>query len=346
MRTGYIISGVAHGVLFLWLLFGELFLPSRDEPMLSVAQVSLVSSQEFAALSSPAPQVSPSPPARPEPVAQPQPEPTPEPAPQPEPEPQPEPQPAPEPTPEPIPEPTPEPTPEVTPPPADRVTNEVVEAPDPALPTGPEAVPDATPSEVPSETPVVEQPPQAPEASTTQIVTEADKPADAAPSTSIRPRTRPTPPPPTETATATPTPEPAANPDAAINDAVDNALADILNDSAPAIAPTPSGPPLTRGEKDGLRVAVSQCWNLGSSSTDALRTTVTVLVDMAETGRPQNITLKSSDGPTDSATRIAFEAAKRAVIRCGSRGYPLPVDKYGQWRQIEMTFDPTNMRIR
>ena len=43
--------------------------------------------------------------------------------------------------------------------------------------------------------------------------------------------------------------------------------------SAPA---APAGPPLTFGQREGLRVAVSQCWNVGSLSTEALRTIVTI----------------------------------------------------------------------
>ncbi|MGR3684765.1 MAG: energy transducer TonB, partial [Paracoccaceae bacterium] len=45
-----------------------------------------------------------------------------------------------------------------------------------------------------------------------------------------------------------------------------------------------------------------------------------------------------------AAARQAFEAAKRAIIRCGSRGYDLPQEKYSQWQDIEMTFDPMRSR--
>lgn len=46
-----------------------------------------------------------------------------------------------------------------------------------------------------------------------------------------------------------------------------------------------------------------------------------------------------------SATQ-AFEAARRAILRCGATGYDLPAEKYGQWRDIEMTFNPEKMRIK
>jgi len=296
MRTGYIISGIGHGVLMLWILFGGLFLRGPEEPPLRVSDVSLISGAEFAALTEAA--AAPPPPT--EPVPSP-PETSPAPPPRPEP-PAPEP-PAPEPEPEPMPEP---PAPEVTPPPADRVANEVIEAPEEPLPEGPALVEESTPEEVP-------------------------------------------PAPPTETADApdpAPTPDPAPAPadNAAIDSAVNDALADALGEAASA--PGPSGPPLTSGERDGLRVAVSRCWNLGSASTDALNTTVVVLVQMARDGRPEGIEMVSSNGPNQEATRIAFEAARRAIIRCGTSGFGLPAEKYDQWREIEMTFDPGNMRIR
>jgi len=346
MRTGYIISGIGHGLLMLWILFGGLFLRGPEEPPLRVSDVSLISGAEFAALTEAA--AAPPPPT--EPVPSP-PETSPAPPPRPEP-PAPEP-PAPEPEPEPMPEP---PAPEVTPPPADRVANEVIEAPEEPLPEGPALVEESTPEEVAEpDQPVEDLPAQAPVATTTQIVTEADRP-ETAPTSSPRPPRRPDrpappvpPAPPTETADApdpAPTPDPAPAPadNAAIDSAVNDALADALGEAASA--PGPSGPPLTSGERDGLRVAVSRCWNLGSASTDALNTTVVVLVQMARDGRPEGIEMVSSNGPNQEATRIAFEAARRAIIRCGTSGFGLPAEKYDQWREIEMTFDPGNMRIR
>ena len=69
---------------------------------------------------------------------------------------------------------------------------------------------------------------------------------------------------------------------------------------------------------------------------------------MAETGVPDtgSIRLVSSTGGSDASTRQAFEAARRAIIRCGTRGFPLPVEKYDSWRDIEMTFNPEGMQFR
>ncbi|MEM1088626.1 MAG: energy transducer TonB [Pseudomonadota bacterium] len=176
------------------------------------------------------------------------------------------------------------------------------------------------------------------EAASERIVTEAD---DAAPARSLRPQARPTNRPrPSDAQTA----EPAQSD----NDAVEDAIAAALGGTDETGQSAPSGPPLTSGEKDALRVAVQECWNVGSLSTDALNTTVIVAVSMSEDGRPNSgsIRMLSASGGSGAAASQAFEAARRAIIRCGANGFPLPVEKYDQWRDIEITFNPENMRIR
>ena len=42
----------------------------------------------------------------------------------------------------------------------------------------------------------------------------------------------------------------------------------------------------------------------------------------------------------------AYEAARRAIIRCGAKGFDLPREKYDHWRDIKMTFNPEKMRIK
>ena len=93
---------------------------------------------------------------------------------------------------------------------------------------------------------------------------------------------------------------------------------------------------------------MSSCWNVGSLSTEALRTTVVVAVTMAQDGRPDtnSIRMLSSSGGDGASARQAFEAARRAIIRCAGDGYDLPAEKYSHWREIEMTFNPAQMRLR
>ena len=202
------------------------------------------------------------------------------------------------------------------------------------------------------------------------IETEASQDAGGAAAPSLapegapRPPSRPNRPAPVEqprpvqqaAAPSTPT-EPAPAEEPATEATTDDFMADAIASAvAEAAAPepqagqgsAPSGPPLTAGEKDGLRIAVQQCWNVGALSSDALNTTVTVYVAMQENGQPESgsIRMLGYEGGTEAAAQQAFETARRAIIRCGSRGYDLPPEKYSQWREIEMIFNPDNMRIR
>ena len=98
---------------------------------------------------------------------------------------------------------------------------------------------------------------------------------------------------------------------------------------------------------DALRMAVQQCWSVGSLSSVALETTVVVAVSLSQDGRPVTSSIRQigSEGGTAASVKQAFETARRAIIRCGARGFQLPSDKYDQWKDIEMIFNPVKMRI-
>lgn len=236
----------------------------------------------------------------------------------------------------------PEVSPRPQPRPAPRVAPEAVAPPEPDVKIDDVANPEVAPDQGAE---VVEKPAEAtaPEEAATEIVTEAEKLEQAAPSVSMRPKARPE----RATEVAQEAPKPAAETPEADKAAVNDALAAALGGGETS-RDRPSGPPLTSGEKDALRVAVQQCWNVGSLSSDALRTTVVVAVSMGEDGKPNSgsIRMLSASGGGDTAAKQAFEAARRAIIRCGARGFNLPVEKYDSWRDIEMTFNPERMRIK
>lgn len=363
---GWYISGIGHVALVLFLLFGGLFVGDRIPEPISVSEVSVISEEEFAALAPPggAPETQTDVPEVAAPVAEDAPEPPqadaapslPEPAPVEAPE-------APD-TPDiEVPEPVvpdavivdtapPVPAPpseqdgttlerDAVAAPAPRVAPVPQVAPPPDAEVAPETVEDTAPDPLsPPEVQPEPEEPAAPEEASDRIVTEAEEEKTYAPASSRRPRSRP--PKPVRTAEPTPEPEqPATN-------STDDAVAAAMAEDRPSDAPVRSGPPLTGGEKDALRVAVSSCWNVGSLSTDALGTTVIVGVEMEQNGTPVtgSIRMVSFSGGSEAAARQAFEAARRAIIRCGARGFPLPVEKYAEWRDIEMTFNPEGMQFR
>jgi hypothetical protein len=100
--------------------------------------------------------------------------------------------------------------------------------------------------------------------------------------------------------------------------------------------------------RDGFRVAVQACWNVGALSTEALNTTVVVAFDMSRDARPDAATMRMIEfsGGSETAANQAYEAARRAIIRCGANGYGLPEESYGRWQQVELVFNPDGMRLR
>lgn len=96
------------------------------------------------------------------------------------------------------------------------------------------------------------------------------------------------------------------------------------------------------GAAQPLREAIQSCW-LPPQEGAAAQATVVVGIEMRPDRTPKSTRLIASDAPTKAATDEAYQAARRAIIRCGQEGFPLPVDEYEQWREIEITFEPMQM---
>lgn len=361
-KIGRIVSGVGHTGVIGWILLGGLFTP-RPDPV-EVREAAVISGEEFAALVEAsrqpvvvaqepvpaAPEVTPDAPEVDVAVEEPPAAPIPEVA-----------EPAAEPVEEIAPE-ISEAAPELPEPPAEVTVEEAPEAetpverpaeviaPEPAPRPEPEVVEDTTPQEAvtPEETgETVEQPQQAaqvPEA-TDRIVTEAAEAPASSPDASLRPPARrPSAPRPVEAAEVPVTPAP-AQPESVVDDAAVQAALEAALSSATETVPT--GPPMSSGEKDALRIAVQACWNVDPGARWA-QTTVTVAMNMTQDGKVVGSSLRmiASEGGDASTVDAAFGAARRAILLCQKDGYPLPPEKFGQWQEIEITFNPERMRIR
>ena len=240
-----------------------------------------------------------------------------------------------------------------TPRPVPRIAPEAVINPERTPDIADQVIPDVSPDATQTATPVPDDPAAAPQEAVTEIVTEAETPSGM--STSPRPKSRPQA---IVTQAAAQKAQAAAQADSqavAQSDAAARAAADaasaLVAESAsntPAAPRRPTGPPMSAGEKDALRVAVQQCWNTGSMSTEAQRTKVTVGVSMNQDGTPivGSIKLLGSSGGTAASAEQAFQTARRAIIICGKRGFNLPVEKFDEWREIEIGFDPEKMRFK
>ncbi len=338
MRTGAIISATLHSGLVLFLMFGDTYRERQDDTEFVAANVSLISLEELAAL-----QLPPDLPDEPELVA-----PVPEPAVQEEQESE-----------APPPDIAAETEPETDDGTGEREAVAVVEelAPDapeePARQAAPVVAPEAAPesdarsaeiereavaAEPEVEEQVIEdaQTETAPEHAATETVTEADQTTGFALDVE-RPRRRPK--------------VQAASPDADdwsdIEDLIAQAQEVVPESQEPQPEPV-AGPSLTAAERDGLRRKIQNCWNLASMSDEARHITVTVGAELDETGRVLEGSIRQVDVSEGSAIAqgIAFEAGRRAIALCLSRGHDLPREKFDSWRFIEVVFDPENMRLR
>ena len=175
-----------------------------------------------------------------------------------------------------------------------------------------------------------------------EITSKVLKDLPMAPKISLRPKARPS------LATVAKTKENYKSNDTqeqSINAALKTALENNANSGI--AQKTPSGPPLTASEKDGLRLTVQKCWvvDVGSQAANVI---VTVSISMNSDGTviANSLRLKNSQGGSEGAVEAAFQAARRAILRCQKKSYDLPEEKYDHWREIEFTFDPRKMRIR
>jgi len=92
---------------------------------------------------------------------------------------------------------------------------------------------------------------------------------------------------------------------------------------------------------------IQNCWvvDVGSQAADV---TVVVGMSLDRDGRVVGGSLRrlSATGGNENAANAAFEAARRAILRCQRGGYNLPIEKYEHWRDVEITFNPEKMRRR
>jgi hypothetical protein len=189
----------------------------------------------------------------------------------------------------------------------------------------------------------------------TEATTEQEEPLGL--TSSPRPPRKPPVPTETEIAAEVPAEEPADEPateTATETAATEDPMTDILNEVVDEGAATdggntaPQGPPMTQGEKDGLLLAINDCWSTATLSTEALFVTVTVYVSLDRDGKPipSSIEMAGFEGGSEAAARKGYEAGRRAIIICGKNGYDLPPEKYEEWKDLGLIFDPNGMRLR
>lgn len=96
---------------------------------------------------------------------------------------------------------------------------------------------------------------------------------------------------------------------------------------------------------DALRNQIAQCWSppVGAPHPEDLIVAFELFLnpDGSVAQPPQLAAQSRAAAATSPFVRAAAEAARRAIYTCAP--YKLPADRYGQWRDITLVFDPRKM---
>jgi hypothetical protein len=93
---------------------------------------------------------------------------------------------------------------------------------------------------------------------------------------------------------------------------------------------------------DALRNQIAQCWSppVGAPHPEQLLVVYQLYLNQdGSVAQPPQLALDSSS--SDPYWRAAAEAARRAIYMCAP--YKLPADRYQQWKDITLDFDPRKM---
>lgn len=103
--------------------------------------------------------------------------------------------------------------------------------------------------------------------------------------------------------------------------------------------PATAAPNLTAEQGARLSHHISACWQ---RAPGAEQVAVTVEIRLSPDRRPTSVELLRSDAASPAQQASAFEAARRAVLRCAAsgEGLPLPLSAYDHWKVIHLTFAP------
>ena len=93
-----------------------------------------------------------------------------------------------------------------------------------------------------------------------------------------------------------------------------------------------------------IRHQVEKCWSMPVGARGASNMTVEIRILMNSDGRARSATIiDSRRASRDPFYRAMAESALRAVLNPRCQPLPLPLDKYDEWREIVLNFDPRDM---
>jgi colicin import membrane protein len=113
------------------------------------------------------------------------------------------------------------------------------------------------------------------------------------------------------------------------------------------VNPTPSlGLPkanavaLSQSEIDALRAQIEACFSMPAAAADARDLIVEVRITLNQDGSLSSAPVVTNSG--SGLFQIVAESLTRAIRRCAP--YKLPIAKYDAWKDVDVSFDPRDMR--
>jgi hypothetical protein len=100
---------------------------------------------------------------------------------------------------------------------------------------------------------------------------------------------------------------------------------------------------LTASETDRLMQQLSRCWNAPAAVKDAQNLIVVLEVTVNPDRTSAQIQIEDQGRMSDPAFRAAAMAAQRALRMPECQVLDLPPEKYQEWQDLEITFDPSKM---
>ena len=101
--------------------------------------------------------------------------------------------------------------------------------------------------------------------------------------------------------------------------------------------------PMTMSEIDAIRYQIQQCWSVPAGARDAENLVVKIKIFLNTDGSLSKAPeVVGSNRSGDPFYRTAAESARRAVLKCQPLKN-LPAEKYSNWREITLTFNPREM---
>jgi len=105
----------------------------------------------------------------------------------------------------------------------------------------------------------------------------------------------------------------------------------------------PLGPKLTTSEIDVVKQQIEQCWNPPSGAKQSHDLIVVISATVGPDGRVISAQIVSTERMGDPFYRAAAESARRAVLNPSCSPLKLPPEKYEQWKDLTLTFNPKDL---